>query len=61
MLDKLKKHKTLYQALDYFIQGHSYEEIAELMGIAVGTVKSRLYDARKFVKENVSEEFLANI
>ena len=59
--DKLKKHKTLYQALDYFIQGHSYEEIAELMGIAVGTVKSRLYDARKFVKENVSEEFLANI
>jgi len=61
VLDKLKKHKTLYQALDYFIQGHSYEEIAELMGIAVGTVKSRLYDARKFVKENVSEEFLANI
>jgi DNA-directed RNA polymerase specialized sigma24 family protein len=31
------------------------------MGIAVGTVKSRLYQARKFVKENISEEFLANI
>ena len=61
VLEKLKKHNTLYQALDYFIQGHSYEEIAGLMGIAVGTVKSRLFEARKFVKENISEEFLANV
>ena len=61
VLDKLKKHKTLYQVLDYFIQEYSYEEIAELMGTTIGTVKSRLYQARKYVKENISEEFLANI
>jgi RNA polymerase sigma-70 factor (ECF subfamily) len=61
VLNKLKKHKTLYQVLDYFIQEHSYEEIAELMGTTIGTVKSRLYQARKFVKENISEEFLAKI
>lgn len=61
VLDKLKKHKTLYQVLDYFIQEYTYEEIAELMGIPMGSVKSRLYQARKFVKENISEEFLANI
>ena len=61
VLNKLKNHKTLYQVLDYFIQEHSYEEIAELMGTTIGTVKSRLYQARKFVKENISEEFLAKI
>jgi RNA polymerase sigma-70 factor (ECF subfamily) len=61
VLEKLKKHKTLYQVLDYFIQEYSYEEIAKLMGIPMGSVKSRLYQARKFVKENISEEFLANI
>jgi NAD-dependent DNA ligase len=27
----------------------------------IGNIKSRLYKARKFVKENISEEFLANI
>jgi len=61
VLDKLKKHKTLYQVLDYFIQEYTYEEIAELMGIPMGSVKSKLHQARKFVKENISEEFLANI
>ena len=61
VLNKLKKHKTTYQVLDYFIQGHSYVEIAELMGTTLGTVKARLYQARKFVKENISEEFLAKI
>lgn len=61
VLDKLKKHNTLYQVLNYYIQEHTYEEIAELMGTTMGTVKSRLYQARKFVKENISEEFLANV
>lgn len=61
VLDKLKKYKTLYQVLNYYIQEHTYEEIAELMGTTMGTVKSRLYQARKFVKENISEEFLAKI
>jgi DNA-directed RNA polymerase specialized sigma24 family protein len=61
VLEKLKKHNTLYQVLNYYIQEHTYEEIAKLMGTTMGTVKSRLYQARKFVKENISEEFLANV
>lgn len=59
ILENLKKHKTLYQVLIYFIQEHTYEEIAEMMGTTIGTVKSRLYQARKFVKENVSDDFIA--
>lgn len=61
VLEKLKKHKTLYQVLDYFIQEYTYEEIADMMGTTLGTVKSRLYQARKYVKDNISEEFLAKI
>lgn len=59
VLEKLKKHKTLYQVLNYHINEYSHEEIAEMMGTTLGTVKSRLYQARKFVKENISKEFLA--
>jgi DNA-directed RNA polymerase specialized sigma24 family protein len=47
--------------LDYFIRDYTYEEIAKLMKTNIGSVKSRLYRARKFVQENISEEFLANI
>jgi RNA polymerase sigma-70 factor (ECF subfamily) len=61
VLDKLKKYKTLYLVLYYCIQEYSYEEIAEILGTTSLTVKSRLYKARKFVKENISEEFLAKI
>ena len=39
VLDKLKKHKTLYQVLNYFINECSYEEIAQMMGTNIGTIK----------------------
>ena len=61
VLEKLKKYPTLHDSLIYFIQENTYEEIAELMSTNVGNVKSRLFKARKFVKENVSSEFLAKI
>lgn len=36
---------------------HSYEEIAELLGIPAGTVMSRLYHARKSLKEKLEGVF----
>jgi RNA polymerase sigma-70 factor (ECF subfamily) len=34
-------------------RGHSYEQIAEVLGVAVGTVKSRLFRARTALRELV--------
>jgi len=34
-------------------QGHSYDQIAEVLGVAVGTVKSRLFRARTALREAV--------
>jgi len=61
ILEQLKTKPILHQTLDYFIQEYTYEEIAQLMNTNIGNVKSRLYRARKFVSENISEDFLANI
>jgi len=49
------KHKTVI-VLFYF-EGHSCEEIAEILGSSVGTVKSRLYHARIKLKKLLSPYF----
>lgn len=36
------------------IQGHSYEEIAEILDCSLGTVKSRLNRARKALRDQIS-------
>lgn len=33
------------------VEGHSYQEIAELTGVAVGTVKAQIHRARRLVRE----------
>jgi DNA-directed RNA polymerase specialized sigma24 family protein len=35
------------------MDGHSLEEVAELLRLPVGTVKSRLYSARKQLAEKL--------
>ena len=37
------------------IEGYAYEEVAELMGVAVGTVKSHIHRARRLLLERLEE------
>ena len=39
----------------YAIDGYSHKEIAEQMGISIGTSKSQLHDARKILKQKIAE------
>ena len=36
--------------IGYYVQGYSYEELAELLGVPVSTVKGRLFQGRKLLK-----------
>jgi RNA polymerase sigma-70 factor (ECF subfamily) len=38
----------------YIIEGYSHHEIAEMLGISVGTSKSQLHDARNFLKLRIT-------
>ena len=40
----------------YAIEGFKHEEISEMLGISVGTSKSNLHDARKQIKNFMTEE-----
>lgn len=44
-------YKTVFVLRD--IQGLSYDEIAEITGLALGTVKSRISRARNYIKEEI--------
>lgn len=45
------KMKEVFLLCD--LEGYSYEEIAEIVNIPVGTVRSRLHRARKFLQEEL--------
>lgn len=42
------------------VEDYSYEEIAEIMKIPVGTVRSRLFNARQFVKQRLINQGLVD-
>ncbi|MDX1675113.1 MAG: sigma-70 family RNA polymerase sigma factor, partial [Longimicrobiales bacterium] len=37
------------------VEGYSYEEVAELMGVALGTVKSHIHRARTLLIERLED------
>jgi RNA polymerase sigma factor (sigma-70 family) len=39
--------------LEYRLGGYAYHEIAEILGISIGTVKSQLYKARKIIAQQL--------
>lgn len=50
-----EEHRTILVLKE--IEGHRYEEIAEMLDIPVGTVRSRLFRARMQLKEKLKEAF----
>jgi RNA polymerase sigma factor (sigma-70 family) len=44
-----------------FYEGFKYEEIAESLGLPVGTVKSRIFTARQFLKESIERRYPKNL
>ena len=52
ILDKLpEKHKTVL--ILYYMEDNSYQEIAELLGVPMGTVMSRLARAKQMMKKEL--------
>jgi RNA polymerase sigma factor (sigma-70 family) len=43
----------------YAIEGFSHEEIAEQLGISIGTSKSQLFKAREFLKKILDKSFIS--
>ncbi len=48
--EKLRNVMILYE-----LQGETYEDIAEILDVPLGTVKSRLFNARNTLKEKLEE------
>ena len=54
IIEFLSKKKK--EAIKLRIQGYSYEEISDVLGINVGAVKSNIFKSRKILKEKYHEE-----
>ena len=51
-IESLSPKQRTVIVLHYF-EGHSCEEVAEILNCSIGTVKSRLFHARKKLKERL--------
>jgi RNA polymerase sigma-70 factor (ECF subfamily) len=52
-VEKLQPEHRAVIVLKYFVD-RSYEDMGQILGIAAGTVKSRLYEARQQLKEQLA-------
>ena len=48
--------ELIRSSFELFVQGYKYEEIAERISVPVGTVKSRIFTARKILSKELEEE-----
>lgn len=60
LLKYLQKLPPGYRAVFnlYAIEGFSHEEIAEQLGISIGTSKSQLFKAREYLKKMLDKSFI---
>jgi RNA polymerase sigma-70 factor (ECF subfamily) len=62
LLSYLKKlppgYRTVFNL--YAIEGFTHEEIAEQLGISIGTSKSQLFKAREYLKKMLDKSFVAD-
>ena len=49
---------TLNSVFRLHVQGHKYEEMAEMLNIPVGTVKSRIHMAREWLKKRINSVYI---
>ena len=47
-----------YRVFMGFVNGYGYEQIAEIMELPLGTVKSKIFGARKKIIRNINSEML---
>ena len=58
LIDSLKPEYRIVIILRE-LEGHSYEEIADLLQCSLGTVKSRISRARIYLKEKIEADRIA--
>ena len=49
---------NLHAVFRLHVQGHKYEEMAEMLNIPVGTVKSRIHMAREWLKKRINSLYI---
>lgn len=50
--DLSEKHRSVFVL--HCVQGTAYKEIAEILGISIGTVMSRLFHARRYLRKSLA-------
>jgi RNA polymerase sigma-70 factor (ECF subfamily) len=51
----LEKKEDQRKPFEMFLDGYKYQEIAELMNLSIGTVKSRIFFTRKKLMEDLKD------
>ena len=49
---------NLHAVFRLHVLGHKYEEMAEMLNIPVGTVKSRIHQAREWLKKRINSGYI---